>query len=261
MSRLAAAFHASHGQTGLIPYLTAGYPTTGATLEMMRGLASAGVLALELGVPFSDPIADGPDIQRASEWAVRGGVGVPQVLDLAGALRRESDLPLIVMTYTNPVLRFGAERFAGEAGEAGVDAVIVSDLPPEESPELWEAFDRAGLDTVMLIAPTTPPGRMAGILGRCRGFAYCLARTGVTGRAGGYAGSLPERVADLRLRTHLPIAVGFGISSPADARALRGLVDAVVVGAAFMRTVTEDPASQAVARVLGFADDLIEALA
>ncbi len=261
MSRLGASFTDWRGRTGLIPYLTAGYPSLPGTLEMLRGVAARGVLAVELGVPFSDPIADGPEIQRSSEWAVRAGVGPADVLDLAGALRRESAIPIVVMTYANPVLRFGVGRFAARAREAGVDGIIVSDLPPEEAPEAWDAFDGAGLDTVMLVAPTTPEARLQAVLSRSRGYVYCLARTGVTGRSAGFAGSLPERIAALRTRTKLPIAVGFGISTVAQARELRGLADAVVVGAAFMRAVSEGPSADAAERVIELAGGLVAGLA
>ncbi len=245
--RLAAAFAAGRGRTGLIPFLTAGYPSLAATAEMLDGLAALGVRAIELGVPFSDPIADGPDIQRSSEAALRAGVGVADVLTLVRGLRARHDTPLVVMTYANPVLRLGVERFAGEAHAAGVDGVIVSDLPPDESPEVWSALDRAGLDTVMLVAPTTDPARLPMLLERSRGFVYCLARTGVTGAGGGEGGGLPERVAALRARTALPVAIGFGISDARQARALAGVADAVIVGAAFMRAITAAIAPHGVA--------------
>ncbi len=260
MSRIGLAFLAARGTTGLIPYLTAGFPSVEASLDMMRGLAAAGSLAIEVGVPFSDPIADGPDIQRASEWALRQGTGVPQVLELVACFRRESPLPVVIMTYVNPLLRGGFEGFAEGASRAGVDGVLISDLPPEESKEVWSACDRVGLDTVMLVAPTTDAARLPKLLSRCRGFVYCLARTGVTGGSAGYSGSLPERVAELRRGTALPVAVGFGISSADQAASLRGVADAVVVGAAFMRAVAEDPARGAVARVRTLADRLSAAL-
>jgi len=261
MSRIAAAFAAARGATGLIPYLTAGYPSLDASFELMCQFAGAGVRAIEVGVPFSDPIADGPEIQRSSEWAVRAGVSVPQVLDLVGRFRGEADTPVVVMTYTNPVVRDGAERFAANAHAAGVDGVILSDLPSDEAPELWDTLTAAGLDTVTLIAPTTPAPRLPAVLARCRGFVYCLARTGVTGRSGGESGVLDERIAALRALTTLPIAIGFGISTPADAAALKGKVDAVVVGAALMRAITEDPEHGAVERTVERARGLIAALA
>jgi tryptophan synthase alpha chain len=261
VSRLSHAFAARRARTGLVPYLTSGYPSLPGTLEMMHGLAARDVLAIELGIPFSDPIADGPEIQRSSEWAVRAGVGVREVLDLVGDARRHLTVPILLMTYANPVLRYGASGFAAQARAAGVDGVIVSDLPPEEIPEAWREFDEAGLDTVMLVAPTTAPDRIPKLLARSRGFVYCLARTGVTGRSAGESGSLSGRVAELRRHTSLPVAVGFGISTVDDAAALRGVADAVIVGAAFMRAVSEDPARGAADRVLGLAGELVGALA
>jgi len=260
-SRLSSAFAARSGSSGLIPYLTAGYPSLDVSLAMLRALEHAGALAVEVGVPFSDPIADGADIQRASEWALRQGVGVFDVLDLVARFRRESQLPVVVMTYANPVARVGAREFAQRAQAGGVDGVILSDLPPEELPETWAAMDAAGLDTVLLVAPTTPASRLPALLARSRGFVYCLARTGVTGTAGGYAGSLDERVAAVRAGSRLPVAVGFGISTAADARPLRGRVDAAVVGAAFMRCVREDLERGVADRVGGLARELAAALA
>jgi tryptophan synthase alpha chain len=259
-SRLGPAFAAARGTTGLIPFMTAGYPSLEASGEMMRALDRPGVLALEVGIPFSDPIADGPEIQRASEWSQRARVGAEETLGLVAGFRRSSALPVVVMTYANPVLRNGIESFALAARAAGVDGVIISDLPPEEAPAVWAALDAAGIDTIVLVAPTTGAARLPHLIARARGFVYCLARTGVTGAGGGEAVGLPARVAALRRLTPLPIAVGFGISNAAGARALKGVADAVVVGAAFMRAVTEDPARGAVHRVQTLAGELIEAL-
>jgi tryptophan synthase alpha chain len=243
-----------------VPYLTAGDPTPDLTLEMMRVLASAGVLALELGIPFSDPIADGPDLQRASERALRHSKGAMQALDLVARFRREHGLPVVIMSYVQPLLATGMERFTRAALDAGVDGVLISDLPPDESPEVWDLCDRAGLDTVTMVAPTTHPSRLPALLNRCRGFVYCVSRTGVTGESQGFSGSLPERIGELRRIASLPVAVGFGISSPKGARALSGVADAIVVGAAFARAVAEDPGSSAVPRVRELADLLIGAL-
>ena len=227
---------------------------------MLGAVERAGALAVEVGVPFSDPIADGPDIQRACEHALRQGTGITDVLGLVARFRRDSELPVVVMTYANPVSRMGASAFARCAREAGVDGVILSDVPPEELPETWAAMDDAGLDTVLLVAPTTSGARLPVLLARCRGFVYVLARTGVTGTAGGYAGSLDERLAAVRAGCRLPVAVGFGISTAADARALRGRVDAAIVGAAFMRRVREDVEHGAAERVGALAQELVEAL-
>ncbi len=260
-SRLTASLRARARPTALVPFVTAGYPSLDGTRELLAALERAGAAAIEIGIPFSDPIADGPDIQRASEWALRERVGVPEVLELVRDFRRGSALPVVLMTYANPVLRSGAEAFAGGAAGAGVDGVLISDLPPEEDPALWGALDAAGLDTVMLVAPTTPAARARAIAARTRGFLYCLARTGVTGGSAGESGPLPERVAELRALTPLPIGVGFGIASAEAARALRGVADALVVGAAFMRLVAQDPARGSAARVETFARELHAAIA
>lgn len=260
VSRLGPAFAAARGTTGLIPFITAGYPSLEASGGLMAALDRPGVRALEIGIPFSDPIADGPEIQRASESALRARVGTEEVLGLVAGFRRTSSLPVVVMTYANPVLRYGIEAFAQAAREAGVDGIIVSDLPPDEAPEVWSAFDQAGLDTVVLVAPTTDAARLPGLVARARGFVYCMARTGVTGAGSGDPAALPERVAGLRRLTPLPIAVGFGISGAVGAREMKGVVDAVIVGAAFMRAVSEDPAHGVVHRVQALAGELIEAL-
>jgi tryptophan synthase alpha chain len=259
--RITSAFAAARGgPTGLIPYLTAGYPSLDASLEMVRAFTRLGVRAVEIGIPFSDPIADGPEIQRASEAALANGVGAHEALSLVARLRRESELPVVVMTYANPVLRDGIDVFAREAKASGVDAVLLSDLPPDESPEVWSALDGAGLDTVMLVAPTTDASRLPAIVARARGFVYCLARTGVTGAGAGESGDVRERVAMVRTLTPLPVAVGFGISNAERARAMKGAADAIVVGAAFMRAVTEDPAHGAVDRVERLAASMMDAL-
>ncbi len=258
--RLAAAFASRSSRTGLVPYLTAGYPSLAVSAEVLDALEPH-ALAIEVGVPFSDPIADGPDIQRASEHALREGVGVDEVLQLVASHRRRGTRPIVVMTYANPVACVGWEVFARRAAEAGVDGVIVSDLPPEEAPEAWSALDAAGLDTVLLVAPTTPADRLDRVLARCRGFVYCLARTGVTGQGGGEGGSIAERIGAIRARTKLPVAVGFGIATADQARSLAGVADAVVVGAAIVREIAADPARGAAERVARKAVELAAALA
>jgi len=261
VTRLGAAFDHARGATGLIPFITAGYPSIEASLEMLRGFDRLGARAVEIGVPFSDPIADGPDIQRASEHALARGLGLAHVLDLVAELRRGSSLPVVLMSYANPLMRGGISAFAARAAECGVDGVLVSDLPPDEAPEAWSALEGAGLDTVVLVAPTTAAQRLPTLLARARGFVYCLARTGVTGGDAGETGVLPERLAAIRRHTRLPVAVGFGISSGTQAHALRGAADAVVVGAAFMRAVASEPDRGAVDRVLALAGELTAALA
>lgn len=259
-SRLTAGIRVRAHPTALIPFVTAGYPSLEKTRELLSELEAAGAAAVEIGIPFSDPIADGPDIQRASEWALRQRVGVGEVLELVRDFRRASQLPVVLMTYANPLIRIGATSFAGAAAAAGVDGVLISDLPPEEDREMWNALDAARLDTVMLVAPTSGKKRAAEIAARSRGFLYCLARTGVTGGSSGESAPLPERIAELRPLTSLPIAVGFGIASGEQARALRGIADALIVGAAFMRLVAQDPAHGVAARVGSLARELTAAI-
>jgi tryptophan synthase alpha chain len=235
---LAGAFAAAHGRTGLIPFITAGYPDAETTSALLGRLAAAGSLAVELGVPYSDPVADGPDIQRASEVALRGGMTLGRVLELAGRFRRANPLPLVLMSYLNPVLRFGVERFARTVREAGVDAVLLTDLPTDEGPEIWNALLAEGVDPVVLVAPTTPADRLPSVLARARAFVYCLARTGVTGAGPGERGDLRGRVEQIRKHTSLPVAIGFGISGPDEAAELKGQADAIVVGAAFTRAIS-----------------------
>jgi tryptophan synthase alpha chain len=228
---------------------------------MLHGLEQAGVMAVEIGIPFSDPIADGPDLQRAAEAALRNRVTPELVLDLVRRYRTAGGrLPIVLMTYANPIVRGGIHAFAAAAAKAGVDGVLVSDLPPDEAPEVWTALDGAGLDTVLLVAPTTPRERLQAIVGRCRGFVYCLARTGVTGGSQGWSGSIDERIAEVRGLTKLPVAIGFGVSTAEQAGSLRGRCDAVVVGAALMREVTADPARGAVDRVVARATEMAQAL-
>jgi tryptophan synthase alpha chain len=182
-------------------------------------------------------------------------------LELVREFRRGGGrVPIVLMTYLNPILRDGVHEFCHDAKAAGADGVLVSDLPPDEAPELWASFDEAGLDTVVLVAPTTPAARLEMLIARARGFVYCLARTGVTGASGGEGGVITERVAAIRKHTGLPVAVGFGISNAEQARALKGVANAVVVGAAFMRAVGDGPEQNAPARVQSLAKELVDAL-
>jgi tryptophan synthase alpha chain len=242
-SRIEAALRSarSSGRRGFIPFLTAGFPDRDTFLAAAERLARAGADAIEVGVPFSDPIADGPTIQRASERALATGVTMESVLEMAAALRARSGIPLVLMTYVNPVLAFGAERFARRAREAGADGVLVSDLPPEEGEELFASLRAEGLDTILLVAPTTTAERVPLIARECRGFLYVLARTGVTGAGAGLSERLAAQLSRARAATALPLAVGFGVRSGADVAALPPEADAVIVGAALLERLAEDP--------------------
>ena len=233
-SGIGAAFERARGEgrAALVPFLTAGYPDAGC-LDLLAGMADAGADVIELGVPFSDPVADGPTIQRASQQALAGGMTLPRALELAAAFRGRRPTPLLLFTYLNPVLRHGVERTARELARAGADGVLVCDLPAEEAPEVRAAFRAAGLDYVALVAPTSPEARVRALAHLSSGFVYLIARTGVTGAGGGYS-RLERQVAALRRHSALPVAVGFGIAGPEGARKVAALADGVVVGSAFI---------------------------
>ena len=243
---LEAAFRdaRSKGRLAVVPFLTAGHPDAETTVNVALALAEAGASALEIGIPFSDPIADGPVIQAASQAALAQGMNVSGALSLARSIRARTALPLIAMTYANPILRYGADRFAAEAAEAGFNATIVTDLPPEELPALWDPLRAAGLGTVLLVTPLTRPERVSRILRDASGFVYVVSRTGVTG-AGQAAAGLDELLAELRKRTPLPVAVGFGIESAEHVAAYKGRADGVVVGSALVQRIAAAPKADA----------------
>jgi tryptophan synthase alpha chain len=221
--------------------VTAGDPSLERTVAVALDLARAGVDVLELGVPFSDPLADGPVIQRASERALKGGTTLARVLDAVRAIRRQSELPLLLFSYSNPILRFGAERLAAEAREAGVDGVLVTDLPPEEA-ESWVLTARAeGLDTVFLAAPTSSDERLRRIAAASTGFVYAVSRTGVTGERDALSQDAAPLLARLREAGPLPVALGFGISTPEQAASAAALADGVVVGSTLVRFLEQQP--------------------
>jgi tryptophan synthase alpha chain len=221
--------------------VTAGDPSLERTIEVALELERGGVDVLELGVPFSDPLADGPVIQRASERALRGGTTLARVLDAVRAIRRQSELPLLLFSYSNPILRFGAERLAGEAREAGVDGVLVTDLPPEEA-DVWLATARReSLDTVFLAAPTSSDDRLRRIVAASTGFVYAVSRTGVTGEREALSHDAAPLVARLRDASALPVALGFGIATPEQAAEAAAVADGVVVGSALVRFLEEHP--------------------
>jgi tryptophan synthase alpha chain len=230
------------GRLGLVPYLMAGHPDRERSLAAARSLAALPIAALELGIPFSDPLADGPVIQRAGQAALEAGMTVAGALELAAAVA--GDVPLYLMTYVNPILSYGPERFAADAAAAGVAGVILPDLPPEEAGSVAEALRAEGLATVFLVAPTSSGERIRLICEASSGFVYCVTITGITGARA----ELPEGVGELlgrvRAATALPVAAGFGISTPAHVAALNGVADAAVVGSAVVSEVAEgrDPA-------------------
>jgi tryptophan synthase alpha chain len=229
----------SEGRKGFIPYITAGDPSLDVTLELILALEKSGADIIELGVPFSDPIADGPVIQRATERALRSGVTLRRVLQLGGIIRRQSEIPLVLFSYFNPLLNYGLQRLAKDAVEVGFDGILASDLTVEESTAFVETMRPAGLNTIFLAAPTSSPERMKKIAAASTGFLYAVSRTGVTGEQRDLAGDLKQFLQALRAQTACPIAVGFGISHPDHVRAVWQEADAAVVGSAIVKEIEQ----------------------
>jgi tryptophan synthase alpha chain len=252
-TRITARFNKlrESGEMGLVPYLTAGDPSIAATESFVLALAAAGADVIELGVPFSDPVADGPTIQRAIERSLAAGTTLRGVLDLVRSLRAKTDVPLMLFSYYNPVLQLGVETFAREAAAAGADGALITDLTPEESADYRAAMRKHGLDTIFLAAPTSTDERLARIAEVSSGFLYVISRTGVTGAKETLPEDLPGLIRRTRRATRLPIAVGFGVSLPGHVSLLGGLADAAVVGSALVEEIeragTVDAASQALA--------------
>lgn len=244
--RIGRAFGAARSDCrgAFIPFLTSGFPDPVESDRLASALCEEGADVLELGVPFSDPIADGPAIQRATEAALRAGASLAHVLGQAQRLRARHETPLVLMSYLNPILRYGADRFIEDARAAGVDGLIIVDLPPEEDPALWTAFRAAALDTIALIAPTTESGRFPRIVGSASGFLYVVARLGVTGRGGGDPAieSVLERCRSL---SPLPRCLGFGIDLETPLARYRGRAEGIVVGSALLEAVRGAPNARA----------------
>jgi tryptophan synthase alpha chain len=237
--RIASRFRelADASELGLIAYITAGDPSLDATGKIVCAAAEAGADVIELGVPFSDPVADGPTIQRASERALRGGATLAGVLDLVRRIRAQTNVPLVLFGYFNPFLQMGLEKFAAAAASAGADGVLTTDLTPEEALEYRAAMQARGLDTIFLAAPTSTDARLAKIAESSSGFLYLISRTGVTGTRDALPEDLPALARRARQFTKLPIAVGFGISLPTHVTVLGGIVDAAVVGSALVAEI------------------------
>ena len=243
MSRIGDRFSAlaARGEKALVAFVTAGDPSLDRTVEAAVAIAEAGADVIELGVPFSDPLADGPVIQRASDRALKRGARLEGVLHAARRIRSRSDVPLLLFSYANPLLRRGLERLAGEAADAGLDGVLVTDLPPEEAGEWIPCARRRGLDTVFLAAPTSGDDRLRGIADASRGFVYAVSRTGVTGESATLSDDGAALVRRLRAFTTAPVVLGFGISTPEQVRAAAAVADGVVVGSAIVRFLEENP--------------------
>lgn len=224
-------------EKALIPFITAGDPDLATTQELVWAFEKAGADVLELGVPFSDPLADGTTIQRASQRALERGSTLKAVITLVERIRDRSQVPLVLMSYVNPILRMGVREFAMQAGNAGVDGVIVPDLPPEEAKELPSCCEASGIHTIFLAAPTSTDARLRHIAEASRGYIYYVSLKGVTGARDTLEGGLERSLARLRQLTDKPIAVGFGISTPTQASTVARLADAVIVGSAIVECI------------------------
>lgn len=242
MNRLNTTFERIRacGERALIPYLTAGFPDQKATPGLLTALVAGGADIIELGVPFSDPIADGPTIQKASAAALAAGMSVPGVLQIVREFRKESQTPIVLFGAYNPFFHYGLERFAADAASAGADAVLIPDLPVDEGTEAEPALHSAGLELIYLIAPTTPLERKRMICSRAAGFIYYISVKGVTGARAALQHDLEIPLAEIRACTKLPVAVGFGISTPAQAAAVAKSADGVVVGSALIDLISSN---------------------
>lgn len=252
MSRIASVF-AKANHTALIPYITVGYPSVETTLKIVPLLASNGCDIIELGIPFSDPLADGATIQRASYEALRQGVTLKLCFELVQELRRQVEIPLVFMTYYNPVLKFGLEQFCSRCAEVGIDGLIIPDLPPEEGEELEQSTERHGLDLIYLLSPASTEERIELVASRSRGFIYLVSLTGVTGSRDTLPEELEDFVARVRERTEKPLCVGFGVSTLEQARRIAKVADGVIVGSRIIQLMDD---TEVISKVSSFIQEL-----
>jgi tryptophan synthase alpha chain len=259
MSRIQRTFEKLRQQRkkALIPYIMAGDPDLSTTQSLVLELEKNGADMIELGVPFSDPLADGPVIQKASERALRNKTSLRDVMDLVRTLRKQTQVPLVLMTYYNPIYKYGEERFSQNAVASGVDGVIIPDLPPEEAGQLLPISYRLGLDTIFLLAPTSTPDRIRRVSESSRGFIYYVSLTGITGAAMGSSVEIKKKIQEIRRISAQPVAVGFGISTPDQAAQVAQWADGVIVGSALVKLVEshlQDP--RLIKTVSGFLREL-----
>lgn len=239
------------GESALIPFVTAGDPNLATTLKILQALAENGADCIELGIPFSDPTADGPTIQRSSERALRNSLSMPGIFRLVRKFRRKSEIPVVLFGYFNPFFRYGLENFCRHAARAGVDGILCVDLPPEESAELKRWTDAEGLDLIFLLSPTSGRDRLQLVTGQGQGFIYYISVTGVTGARRKLNDDLRLQVARVRQASALPVGVGFGISTPKQAAWIAGFADAAVVGSALVERIEKAKGSAEKARCAG----------
>jgi len=249
------------GKRAFVAYICAGDPTLEATIDIVLGLEKAGVDIVELGVPFSDPLADGIVNQMAADRALKAGATTPKVLEMIRQLRTRSQIPLVLFTYLNPVYTYGYERFHQDAAAAGADGVLVLDLPPDEAAENPELKPAPSLRHIQLIAPTSPADRIASIAKSAEGFVYYVSRLGVTGAQVEVASGIAEQVAIIKQATDVPVCVGFGVSNPAQAAQVASMADGVVVGSAIVKLIEKNGTSPDLAdQVEAFVRPLVEAV-
>jgi len=263
MSRLAATFEAlkKQGRKALIPFVTAGDPEPKLAVPVMHALAKAGADVIEIGVPFSDPMADGPVIQRSSERALKHGVSLRDVLGYVAEFRKtDRNTPVVIFGYANPIEAMGLERFADAVKQADADGVLVVDYPPEEAQPLVKLLDARGIDTIFLLSPTTTDGRLAQVAKLGRGYLYYVSLRGVTGAATIDLADVAARVKHVRGFAKLPVGVGFGIRDAASARAVGTVADAVVIGSALIQAMEKAPSGKVAAEVTRFLTPIREAL-
>ncbi|MDZ5461512.1 tryptophan synthase subunit alpha [Azohydromonas lata] len=261
--RIAATFERlqAQGRKALIPYVTAGDPYADVTPALMRALADGGADVIELGVPFSDPMADGPVIQQAAERALSRGIGMPQVLEMVREFRRGDDAtPVVLMGYANPVERYGVERFVADAQAAGVDGVLIVDYPPEECEAFAALLQSAGMDPIFLLAPTSTEARMAHVGRIASGYVYYVSLKGVTGAGHLDTGAVAAMVPRIRAHVSVPVGVGFGIRDAASARAVGEVADAVVIGSRLVQLLQERPKDEVAAAGRQFMAEIRAAL-
>jgi tryptophan synthase alpha chain len=260
MSRLPETFDRlrREGRTGLVAYLTTGFPDLAVTPDLVRALVDGGAHIIELGIPFSDPLADGATIQRSTHAAVMNGVTLADVLDVARKLRNSGiTVPLVGMGYYNPVLAYGVERFAADAAAAGLDGLIPVDVPPEESGPLRQAMNAHGLDVICMIAPTSTDERIARAVAGASGFVYCVSVAGTTGARGELPADLPEFIARVRRHTDLPLAVGFGVSRREHVAAIGQLCEAAAIGSAIIDVIERAPPDKRAERLHAYVAEVV----
>lgn len=263
MSRISEKFTVlrEKKEKALIVYLTAGDPSLAITKELIFALEKAGADILEIGVPFSDPTADGPVIQAAAQRALKNGATLAGILEMVDEVRQGSAIPIVLFGYFNPIFAYGSEKFAKDAKKAGVDGVLVVDLPPEEAQELREYSDPADIDFISLIAPTTDASRARRIAERAAGFLYYVSITGITGTAAPKIAEIKTAVDRIRKITKLPIAVGFGITKPEQARDIGQIADGIVVGSAVVRLIDENKDNKDLVKIVArFVSEIKQAM-